>query len=308
MSLLIRHAAPSIVAPRLSDLASPDDWARQLSAPPVLSSDPAAWPSALVRRWRDVDAAMTQPPLDHHQIALHLGGAKHVRRRGEGPEISADVALNALTFTSAGRAHSWTTRGPIDFVHLYVHPAKLELVAEQEFGRDNARVELADAIGRLDPLLAAVIAEMVRELGDVSAGSRLYLDTLLNVTLVKLLRDHSSLEVKRASSHLLSPRRLRRVMEHVEAHLETEIALADLARVAGASPYRFGQAFRRAVGATPYAYVVDQRVERAKRLLRETTDPVSAVACACGFNSPTQFSTIFKRRTGVSPRRFRQDW
>jgi AraC-like DNA-binding protein len=40
----------------------------------------------------------------------------------------------------------------------------------------------------------------------------------------------------------------------------------------------------------------------------ETAEPVSEVAWACGFNSPTQFSTIFKRRTGVSPRRFRQDW
>jgi AraC family transcriptional regulator len=279
-----------------------------MSAPPVVSSDPAAWPGALVRRWRDVDAAMTQPPLDHHQIAMHLGGPKRIRRRGEGPEVSVDVALNALTFTSAGRAHSWSTQGPIDFAHLYVQPSKLDRVAEEEFGRDGARVELADAIGRLDPLLASVIAEMVRELGDVSAGSRLYLDTLLSVTLVKILRDHSFLDVKRASSHLLSPRRLRRVLDYVEAHLETEIALEDLARVAGASPYRFGQAFRRSVGATPYAYVVDQRIERAKRLLRETGDPVSDVAWACGFNSPTQFSTIFKRRTGVSPRRFRQDW
>jgi AraC family transcriptional regulator len=251
---------------------------------------------------------MTQPPLDHHQIALHLGGPKRIRRSGEGPEVSADVALNALTFTSAGRAHSWTTQGPIDFAHLYVQPAKLDRVAEEEFGRDRAQVELADAIGRLDPLLASVITEMVRELGDVSAGSRLYLDTLLSVTLVKVLRDHSRLDVKRASSHLLSPRRLRRVLDYVEAHLETEIALDDLARVAGASPYRFGQAFRRSVGATPYAYVLDQRVERAKRLLRETAEPVSEIAWACGFNSPTQFSTIFKRRTGVSPRRFRQDW
>jgi AraC family transcriptional regulator len=291
-----------------ANLASPDDWARRMSAPPVVSSDPAAWPGALVRRWRDVDAAMTQPPLDHHQIALHLGGPKRIRRSGEGPEVSADVALNALTFTSAGRAHSWSTQGPVDFAHLYVQPAKLDRVAEEEFGRDGARVELADAIGRLDPLLASVITEMVRELGDVSAGSRLYLDTLLSVTLVKVLRDHSRLDVKRASSHLLSPRRLRRVLDYVEAHLETEIALDDLARVAGASPYRFGQAFRRSVGATPYAYVLDQRVERAKRLLRETAEPVSEIAWACGFNSPTQFSTIFKRRTGVSPRRFRQDW
>lgn len=291
-----------------SDVASPDDWARALSAPPVLSSDPASWPGALVRRWRDLDPAMTQPPLDHHQIALHLGGAKRIQRSGEGPSVTADVALNALTFTSAGRSHRWATQGPVDFVHLYVRPAKLDRVAEEEFGRDGARVELADAIGRLDPLLASILTEMVRELGDVSAGSRLYLDTLLNVTLVKLLRDHSSLEVKRASSHLLSPRRLRRVLDYVAAHLEAEISLEDLARVAGASPYRFGQAFRRSVGSTPYAYVLDQRIERAKTLLRETADPVSEVAWACGFNSPTQFSTIFKRRTGVSPRRFRQDW
>jgi len=294
--------------PLASEPATPDQWAGRLSGAPVAASDPALWPAALIRRWRDIEPEMTQPPLDHHQIALHLGGPKHIRRRGDGAEISTDAAVNSLSLTSAGRAHSWTTRGPIDFAHLYVRPHRLERFAEEEFGRGGVQIELADAVGRADPLLASVMAEMLREVREMNAGSALFLDSLLTVALFKLVRDHSFLEVRRAGPHLLSPRRLRRVLEFIDARLDGEITLDDLARTADASPHRFGQAFRRSMGSTPYAYVLDQRIERAKRLLRETGEPVSAVAWRCGFNSPTQFSTIFKRRTGVSPRRFRQDW
>jgi AraC family transcriptional regulator len=248
-----------------SDLASPDDWARRISAPPVVSSDPAAWPGALVRRWRDVDAAMSQPPLDHHQIALHLGGPKRIRRSGEGPEVSADVALNALTFTSAGRAHSWSTQGPVDFAHLYVQPAKLDRVAEEEFGRDGARVELADAIGRLDPLLASVITEMVASWA-TSARARGCISTPCSASPWSRSCGTTRGSTSGGPARTCSRRGGCAGSWTMSRRIWRPRSRWTTLRACRREPVSLRPGVPPVGGRTPYAYVLDQRVERAKRL------------------------------------------
>ena len=104
----------------------------------------------------------------------------------------------------------------------------------------------------------------------------------------------------------LAPSALRAVKDHVAKRLNGPLALADLAEVAGLSPYHFAHCFKDSAGVPPYRYVVLQRVEEAKRLLRHTDWRVSDVASAVGYESQGHFATLFKRETGVSPVRYRK--
>ncbi|MEM1116646.1 MAG: response regulator transcription factor [Bacteroidota bacterium] len=104
----------------------------------------------------------------------------------------------------------------------------------------------------------------------------------------------------------LTPSVLRRVKDHVAKNFDRPLALADLAGVAGLSPYHFAHCFKESVGTSPYRYVVLQRVEEAKRLLRHTDWRVSDVAAAVGYGSQGHFATLFKRETGVSPLAYRK--
>ena len=104
----------------------------------------------------------------------------------------------------------------------------------------------------------------------------------------------------------LAPSALRRVQDHVAKHLNEPLALADLAGVAGLSPYHFAHCFKESAGVPPYRYVVLQRVEEARRLLRHTDWRVSDVAAAVGYESQGHFATLFKRETGVSPVQYRK--
>ena len=110
-------------------------------------------------------------------------------------------------------------------------------------------------------------------------------------------------------SHLrggLSPAALRRVQLFVEANLARAIHLHDLAARAGLSPYHFARAFKTSAGMTPRTFVEHRRVEHAKRLLRETTQPVARVAVETGFGTQSRLTTIFKRRTGFTPAAYRR--
>jgi AraC family transcriptional regulator len=103
----------------------------------------------------------------------------------------------------------------------------------------------------------------------------------------------------------LGPARERRIREHIEQSLDGDLSIDSLAHVAGLSPHHFANMFRQSTGFTPYQYVSRHRVERAQQLLKHANLSIAEVGLLCGFRSQSQFTTSFRRFTGVTPGRFR---
>jgi AraC family transcriptional regulator len=97
----------------------------------------------------------------------------------------------------------------------------------------------------------------------------------------------------------LSKRVLRDVDEWIDAHLDDEIRLSDLAALAGLSEFHFHRMFRASSGMTPHHCVTYLRILRAKDLLLQI--PMSEVAMSCGFSSQSHFIRRFKEQVGVTP-------
>jgi AraC-like DNA-binding protein len=104
----------------------------------------------------------------------------------------------------------------------------------------------------------------------------------------------------------LAPGALRRVREYITGHLAENIRLEALAEVADLSRCYFARAFKQSVGTSPHAYMMQERLERAKRLLAETNLSLGQVALDSGFSDQSHFSSCFRRHSGVSPRSFRR--
>ena len=103
----------------------------------------------------------------------------------------------------------------------------------------------------------------------------------------------------------LPPRALRRVREHIEAHLEETISIQVLADIAGLSMFHFARAFKQSEGMTPHEYLVQCRVRRAKDLLAETDLPLSEIALASGFSDQSHCARRFREHVGVTPSSYR---
>jgi AraC-like DNA-binding protein len=104
----------------------------------------------------------------------------------------------------------------------------------------------------------------------------------------------------------LSPYAMRRVREHVDAHLSESMGLADLAAVAGLSVYHFAREFKHSAGITPHYYLVQRRVERAQDMLARTDLSVSEIALAVGFSDQSHLTRHFRHMLGTTPREFRR--
>ncbi len=73
------------------------------------------------------------------------------------------------------------------------------------------------------------------------------------------------------------------------------------------SPGYFGEAFKASTGLTPFRFILERRVRRAKELLLDRDIPIAEVALRVGFANQSHFTVNFKKLTGKTPSRFRND-
>jgi AraC family transcriptional regulator len=93
-------------------------------------------------------------------------------------------------------------------------------------------------------------------------------------------------------------------MDYINDYLAQELSLEELAAIAQISAYHFCRSFKRSTNFTPHQYVIRQRVERAKLLLKDGKLGIAEVAVACGFTHQSHLNRHFKRLTGVTPKKF----
>jgi AraC family transcriptional regulator len=101
-------------------------------------------------------------------------------------------------------------------------------------------------------------------------------------------------------------RRVLRGRDFLLSRLSDSVSLKDAARVACLSPFHFHRAFQAAFRETPHQYAMRHRLERARRLLRETDRNVTEICLEAGFESLGSFSTLFHRTYGASPHDYRR--
>ena len=105
----------------------------------------------------------------------------------------------------------------------------------------------------------------------------------------------------------LKSRTLTKVREYTAAHLSEGIQVSDLAALAGMSIGRFTASFRASTGLTPHRYIMQQRIEALRCLLRERQYSLAEVAIRCGFSSQQHMATAIRKLTGVTPSHLRRD-
>jgi AraC family transcriptional regulator len=190
--------------------------------------------------------------------------------------------------------------------HLQIGISDAALLASSDgaYGEVELRASRKFADRRLSAMVAAVHAEMVAGF----PSGRLFLDSVEQAMAVTLVNGHA---VRHRPVQLyrggLGSARLRMIRELVHAKMEDDLSLDEMAESVGLSTAHFARMFRKSTGETPHQFVLRQRLERARAMLRAPDARVLDVAVACGFKTQQHFAQVFRDILGVSPTEFRQD-
>jgi AraC family transcriptional regulator len=194
-------------------------------------------------------------------------------------------------------------RAPLRTAYFYIDSAQLAVDPELEF----SNIDFTPHLFFEDPVLWGTAEKLMALIETPGQGSRLYAEALSAVLAVELVRLERGTSPRPATARGgLAGWQRRAACDYIEAHLAEDVALGDVAAVAKLSPAHFCRAFKRSVGVPPHRYQMQRRIEQSKMLLADMELSVLEVALACGFGFSSNFTQVFRKMTGVTPREFRR--
>jgi AraC family transcriptional regulator len=231
------------------------------------------------------------------------GALSAVYRTDDGGERKAYVCAPMVAVIPPGVDCALQSRQPADTLVMRIASEFFD--ARVSAGSTCASTDrLTPRYAALDPLIRSLARELQDELEHARSPENTYLNAIAEVVAVHLARHYAG----PAPTHVdtgLAEHKLRMVQTFLRENISKTLHVDELAAVVHMSPFHFARMFKQATGLTPHLYVVMQRVEIAKAMLRTSDDPLIDVAARAGFRTQGHFTGVFHRYTGVTPRVFR---
>jgi AraC family transcriptional regulator len=215
-----------------------------------------------------------------------------------------DMRYGHMLLYSALQQSCWWIERPEQTVILSIPPQMLQRTWEQD-RKDSwpGMVEMCSF--RQDPQVVQILTTLAGELARLDQINSAYTGSLLFQLSTHLVRRYSMPVDSAVRNSGMSPNRLNKVLEYIAAGLEEELSLAEIAQVAGISPYYFCREFKKTMGVTPCGYIVQQRIDRAKALLQNTSMSITEIGAQLMFQTPSHFTATFRKLVGLTPSVFR---
>jgi AraC family transcriptional regulator len=292
--LALQASAKSSTSHRRIQVIEGRRWVPIVASEPTLSSAPYGWDGILVERYDSVkvleDRERTRTTVIVH---LHLGAPGQQEWPLYGRRKCISVLSGSIQLLPPGPSRSARIEQSADALVLSMDPQLLARALGESW--PGGSVELAPQIGLRDPQLENLMRTLQAEL-EVAQALAVYLAQRYATFPPRLVTYRGGLPKKR----------LHRVLQHVEDQLDENLSLFVMAEVAGMSPNYFSELFSRSTGVSPHQYVLRRRVERAKRLQRDSGISIVEVSARTGFINQSHSARLFRRVVGVSPTAYRR--
>ncbi len=271
----------------------------------VASSEGLRWQSVFAAEQHEAAFDARFDAVDDHMLVLHLAGSAGMRWKVGDETVVGRATPGRVDLIPGGRELAVRLDGSLESVHIYIRRALVDAAA-QELTSGASNFELRPLFDVPDLLLEQMALAMRDAMREDDIGTRLYVDRLAWATAAHLVRTQSARAVRVDYANGLSHRQFKRVVDFIEARLDQVITISDLAGVASLSPVYFARRFRQATGQTPHQYVLNRRIQQAKRLLAATDKPIAEIAFECGFCHQEHMTRTFRRQLDITPAAYRK--
>ncbi|WP_149535442.1 helix-turn-helix transcriptional regulator [Siccirubricoccus phaeus] len=213
-------------------------------------------------------------------------------------------AADSIYIRSFGDSYAADMENGFDFLLLEISEAAMQQgCAETGLARSEG---LACTPGERDPVLPHLARALLPVLAAPAEGCALFVDQVALAIQSHIARRYHGGTPRPSRIRGLSRAQEALAKELLVAQLDGGVLIGDVAAACRLSRSHFIRAFRQTTGQTPYQWLLAQRVERARQLLRDPRMPLAEVAVACGFADQSHFTRIFSRQMGMAPGSWRR--
>ena len=285
----------------------PEPQVSQTDYCPLIAASPDHWRNLKVEHLKPQPGEGHCLSQDSHTIFLSLAARPvtllHVQ---DGTTTTGLYGKGQVCITPAGMSLFAKWDEPDHLLQIRIKADYIAQVATELFPTKANRLEVLPNSGARDAKIDAIATLILAELEHPETSSELYIDSLTNVIAVNLLQQYAGDRIQpKIYPGGLPHHQLRQVLDYIDSHLDQVIKLTTLAELLNMSQFHFCRLFKQSIGLSPYQYLIQQRVERAKHQLLNSDRLIADIALDCGFNSHSHLSKQFRQMTGFTPNAFR---
>jgi AraC-like DNA-binding protein len=245
---------------------------------------------------------------EHPMLTMVLDGQARSRMRYAGREVEIDYNAGDLTCYGGG----------IDIVEASWHYERacfITVELDRRVWRDSPwPIDCDRPISCRprfrDPELARLVLALWHAARRPQPEDRLYAESLTAGLWLRLRGRPQlppALPAETPAAKPLAPKQLDTVVALMRERLGESLRLEQMASAVGMSADHFARRFAATTGTTPHRYLMNLRVQRARRLLERSDMPVAQIAVNCGFSSQAHMTATFRQLVGVTPARWRRN-
>ena len=284
----------------LTQAASPTQI---LPCKPSLSSQLADWNGIILRHYdRLPPHEFSEYYPQQHLIIVHQQQyPTRLERKINGNQQSLLVNNSDIAFIPAQNSHGAAWQDELELTILILNPDFLFQAAYEWVDPDE--IELLPRFSHCDPFVYQVALQLKKSL--TTNNNCFYAESMATALSAHLIQHYS---VKKLifpdDTGGLSKNKLKRVKKYICNRLAENISLQDVSGEVGLSKCYFAQMFKQSTRITPYQYIIEQRVSKARQLLKHDI-PLVEIALSCGFANQSAFNKTFRKCMGTTPRKYR---
>lgn len=272
---------------------------KELGHQPIIAGRVGGSSPLFVERYLYQDIERTVSGLDGTVLLVQFGGGRV--QEGEPNRWRSMNLPTQSQLVPARVATNWRYSGTVDFAVFYF----LAGGGRAMRGLEVLAASRSSPVPFSDSLVGASALQIVGELQKAHGTDSGFVERLAEVMLEQTYRVLVTNVTRGINPRHVHSSRLQAVLNHIHANLAVDLSAARLARRAGVSLAHFCRIFRDATGSPPHRYVLAARLELARKLLTQSTLPISRIAEECGFSSQSHLTASFRATHSTTPAQYR---
>jgi AraC family transcriptional regulator len=272
---------------------------KDLGHRPIVAGTIAGASPLFVERYLYQAIDRTVSGLPRASLVVQFGGGRV--REGEPDHWRSMNLPSQSLLVPPGVPTHWHYSGTVDFAIFYF--------LEDGIGAMQSLQVLAQSreapVPFSDPLVGAAALQLVGELQKGPGGDAGFMERLAGVMLEQVFRALMSPGTRGINPRHVHFSRLQAVLNFIHGNLSGNLSVADLAARADVSQAHFCRIFSDAMGVPPHRYVLAARLDLARKLLTQSSMPISRIAEECGFSSQSHLTATFRAAHSATPAQYR---